>query len=376
MARFDRYMLSQLFVVFGFFALVLVLVYWVNRAVLLFDQLIADGQSFTVFLHITALYLPGLIALVLPIASFAAAVYVTNRMTRDSEMVVVQGTGYSPFRLARPVLAFGIMVMLIMSVLTHILVPVARTQLEEQRAEIAENVTARFLREGTFLHPATGITFYIRQITSQGELRDIFLSDARVAQNRTTYTAKSALLVRDANGPKLVMFDGLAQTLQADGTRLFTTTFSDFSYDIGTLFNLTPNARRSYVELPTAELLFPTPAVIAETGESAGRLVYFGHYRFAQPLLAVPAALIGFATLLLGGFSRFGVWRQILGAIVLLLVVNFSENLLAGTARSDPSFWPLVYVPGLLGTGIGVMLLWVAGKPPMLQRRRAPEVPI
>ena len=45
MARFDRYLLSQFMVLFGFFALVLVSVYWVNRAVSLFDELIADGQS-------------------------------------------------------------------------------------------------------------------------------------------------------------------------------------------------------------------------------------------------------------------------------------------------------------------------------------------
>ena len=41
MARFDRYLLSQLMVVFGFFSLVLVMVYWINRAVVLFDRLIA-----------------------------------------------------------------------------------------------------------------------------------------------------------------------------------------------------------------------------------------------------------------------------------------------------------------------------------------------
>jgi lipopolysaccharide export system permease protein len=44
-ARFDRYMLSQLMVSFGLFALVLVLVYWINRAVRLFDQIIASGES-------------------------------------------------------------------------------------------------------------------------------------------------------------------------------------------------------------------------------------------------------------------------------------------------------------------------------------------
>ncbi|MCP4819364.1 MAG: LPS export ABC transporter permease LptF, partial [Shimia sp.] len=38
MSRFDRYILSQLLTLFGFFALVLVSVYWVNRAVVLFDS--------------------------------------------------------------------------------------------------------------------------------------------------------------------------------------------------------------------------------------------------------------------------------------------------------------------------------------------------
>ena len=45
MTRIDRYMLSQFLTQFGFFALVLVSVYWINRAVQLFEQLIQDGQT-------------------------------------------------------------------------------------------------------------------------------------------------------------------------------------------------------------------------------------------------------------------------------------------------------------------------------------------
>ena len=59
MARFDRYMLSQCLQLFGFFGLVLVLVYWINQAVILFDQLIADGQTALVFLELPALTLRG-----------------------------------------------------------------------------------------------------------------------------------------------------------------------------------------------------------------------------------------------------------------------------------------------------------------------------
>ena len=57
-AKFDRYMLSQLLVLFGFFSLVLVAVFWINRAVVLFDRLIGDGQTALVFLEFTALGRP------------------------------------------------------------------------------------------------------------------------------------------------------------------------------------------------------------------------------------------------------------------------------------------------------------------------------
>ncbi|MEL7152762.1 MAG: LptF/LptG family permease, partial [Pseudomonadota bacterium] len=70
MARFDRYMLSQLLWLFGFFALVLVAMFWISRAVELFDRLIADGQSALVFLEFTALGLPRIVVLVLPLATF------------------------------------------------------------------------------------------------------------------------------------------------------------------------------------------------------------------------------------------------------------------------------------------------------------------
>ena len=97
MGHVDRYVLSQLLVLFGFFALVLVAIFWINRAVILFDTLIGDGQTALVFLEFTALGLPRLVATVLPIATFAASVYVTNRMSGESELTVLQAAGSGPW---------------------------------------------------------------------------------------------------------------------------------------------------------------------------------------------------------------------------------------------------------------------------------------
>src|SRR6056297_3313506 len=83
LGRFDRYVLSHLLRVFGFFALVLVGVYWVNRAVLLVEEYMAEGQSGGLLLQLTLLSLPSIMAIVLPIAAFVASAYATNRLAAD-----------------------------------------------------------------------------------------------------------------------------------------------------------------------------------------------------------------------------------------------------------------------------------------------------
>lgn len=374
MARFDRYMLSQLMVLFGFFSLVLVMVYWINRAVVLFDQLIANGQSASVFLEFTALSLPAVIKLALPLSAFAASIYVTNRMTSESEMVAVQATGYSSFRIARPVLYFGLIVMVLMSALTHFLMPLSTARLNERRVEISQNMTARLLTEGKFIEPIDGVTFYIREISTEGELRDIFLSDNRNADSQVTYTADTAYLVKTDDAAQLVMINGLAQTLNTRTNRLFTTTFKDFAYNIGGFLQVTAREGRRAAELSTTELLRADAALQAETGESYGQLIARAHDRFAQSFMSVVAALLGFATLMVGGFSRFGVWRQIVAAIFLIIVIKATETLCLNITRENPSFWIAAYFPTALGLAMAWGLLFWSTRPYLFKRQPKLEV--
>ena len=232
MVKLDRYMLSQFLILFGFFSLVLVAVLWINRGVSLFDQLISDGQSALVFLEFTALGLPKLIATVLPIATFAASVYVTNRMSSESELTVIQATGSGPFRLARPVLVFGLIVFFMASVLHHVLNPLSEQQLTVRQTEITQNTTAQLLTEGRFLHPSNGITFFTQTIEEDGTLRDVFLSDRRDPAEGVIYTAAKAYLIRNGAATTLIMVDGIAQRLTQETNRLSTANLRDCSYVI------------------------------------------------------------------------------------------------------------------------------------------------
>jgi lipopolysaccharide export system permease protein len=366
-SRFDRYLLSQLLQLFGFFSLVLVAVYWVNRAVGLFDQLIGDGQSALVFLEFSLLTLPNAIRLVLPVSAFAATVYVVNRLMQESELVVMQATGFSAFRLARPVLYFGICVMAMQLVLSNVLVPASQRALSARSAEISQNVTARFLNAGQFMHPTKGITLYIREISPTGELMDLFLSDERGTGERLIHTARKAFLVRGEVAPKLVMVEGATQNLaRADG-RMSVTRFSDFTLDLAGLVEIGGAGGVSLNALPTAVLLQADPVVMAAVGVTEAQMLEEGHSRLAGPLLAVAAPLLGFAALMLGSFSRFGLWRQMGVAVVLLIGVQLVWTWAGSAALKSATAWPVVYVAPVLGVVVAAGLLAWAQRPRRLR---------
>ncbi|MFK7753108.1 MAG: LPS export ABC transporter permease LptF [Sedimentitalea sp.] len=374
MSRYDRYVLSQLLLFFGFFALILVAVFWINRAVVLFDRLIGDGQSAMVFLEFTALTLPNLIRMVLPMAAFAASVYVTNRLNSDSEITVMQATGSSPWRMARPALAFGLTTGLMMSILTHVLLPASVSQLALREVEVARNITARLLSEGEFLNPAPGVTFYIRQIDPDGTLNDVFLSDRRDPTQNVTYTGARAFLVRDRDQSNLIMVDGLAQRLDVASQTMSTTVFADFSYDISGLIKKTDTRARHIRSIPTWELISARDTIMANEKHTAGQLSEELHLRFARAAICVAVTLIGFSALMLGGFSRFGVWRQALLAFVMLILLEVLRGMVSEPVLKDPKLWPLIYLPTLIGLGVGAFFLHLAARPRRL-RRAMKQVP-
>ncbi|MFT6169399.1 MAG: lipopolysaccharide export system permease protein [Celeribacter sp.] len=369
LGRFDKYLLHQLLLLFGLFSLILVLVFWVNKAVILLDTLMGDGQSITTFLKITTLGLPMIIADVLPITAFIAAVFAINRMSSESELVVVQATGYSPWRLARPVFVFGVIVTLMVASIAHVLSPLAQRELSLRSAEISRDVTARLLTEGTFVHPVPGITFYVREIPPSGELFDVYLSDNRTAGVRRNFLARRALIVKEDSGPVLLMFDGASHDYDQLNKRLSVTTFDSFAYGLGDFLDPTATSKRSLRAMTSLELLTSPAAVIAETGSEHAVLRKTIHDRNSKAFLAIVTPLIGFAALIAGGFSRFGLWRQIFLAFGMLIFVKSIESASISAVRRDPNDWPMLYAALIAGILISVALLWYAADPNRFRKK-------
>tara|TARA_B110000090_G_scaffold39612_1_gene43818 strand:- start:944 stop:2062 length:1119 start_codon:yes stop_codon:yes gene_type:complete len=358
MARVNTYILKQLLALFGFFALVLVLIYWINRAVRLFDRLIADGQSAMVFLEFTSLTLPWIISVIAPIAGFAAVVYVVNRLAADSELVILKIAGLSAGAIAKPVWMFAISLAGLIMVLSNILVPISQAKLHQRQLEVAENLTARLLTEGTFLNPSDEVTFYLRQITAEGELKGVFLNDTSDRGKNLTYSAAKAFLVRSDDGPRLVLIDGLLQSLDLYTDQLTVTKFNDFVINIGQIVSPRSEAQKKIYHFTSFEIWDHIIRGTAPNGTTAFEAVFALNQRIAGPLMSIFAVLIGYAVMVTAEFSRFGLWRPVLTAIFYLIILKFLEGLCLDYVRRAEGAVLVMYMPLLFGflSAYGIIL--------------------
>jgi len=369
LARYDRYTLGRLTVMFAFFTVVLVMVFWINRAARLFDRLVGNGDSLAVFLEMTALSLPYLFYIILPVCAFAATIQTSNRMGSDSEIVALQSAGVSAFRTVRPAFYLGFLAAGLMLVLAHLLIPASRAQIAELEHTLAQDVSGRLLEPGRFLTPLDGITVFVSDISENGVLNRVLLSDTRDPEAQVIYTAKEALLTRSSEGPKLVLLSGLAQTLDATGA-LSGLRFENFALSLGSGTADAPAILRDLRGYDTPTLLRADPDLLVRIGTTEAAFRHELHSRFATPMLAIVNAVLGFAALLVGGFSRFGFWYQAAGGVILNIVLQVGVNIAEERALAAPEAWPVVYAPVAVGFVMVLALIWLADHPHKLRRHR------
>ncbi|MEK9815068.1 MAG: LPS export ABC transporter permease LptF [Paracoccaceae bacterium] len=369
MSRFDRYLFTQYFLMFGFFSLILLFIYWINKAIALFDNLISDGQTFLVFLEFSILTIPPIIPIVAPLAAFAAAIFVTNRLKNDSELTIMQATGFSPLRLSRSIFLFGLVVTIILMIISHYLIPKSNNILLKRQNEVASSLNAKLLKVGSFIHPQNGVTFYIGGISTSGVIEDVFVLDERNKDREIIVTSKSGYLITNNNNPILVLKDGIVQNYDLKSTNLSTIHFQDLSYDL-TSWSVKERMSKSKLLLTYSSFdLFKDPELVSILTDSSPISVLEElHSRILTPLLALIAALIGFSALMIGDYSRFGASKQISVGIVILILIKLSESYGNELMLKSQGNWLALYLPVLIGILIFSFMMLLASNQKLLGR--------
>ena len=360
MQKLDRYIFRQISLIFVFFLLVFTMIFWINRAISLFDRLISDGHSASILFQFALLSLPSITTIVFPLACFAAVMFVTHRLKNDSELTVLQSAGLSPWRMMRPYFIFGILCMLLLGFFTTFVVPNAAKMLHDRQIELDSSVSAQLLKDGKFIHPFKGITFYIKGIESDGTLMNVFLHDRRNKDEFLTYTATRAFLAKDENRTVLYMENGLIQTIDTSSKDLSTTEFRSVAIDLSDSIKKR-DSNTAYLSHLSTWLLIKKRQEVAElTRASNGAIALELHNRLHRPIFCFVAAILGFSSLLIGNYNRFGLGKQIALAVSIIVLIKISESYTTKLSLNNFQLWPLIYFPSLIGIISSIFFLKIS----------------
>ena len=195
MGRSETYLFRQAAAAFigGLFTLTAVI--WVTQALRQLDLLTTKGQTILVFLAITGLGLPFLMAVIAPVALFASVLYCLNKLNSDSELVVMGAAGVSTAKLMSPFVILFTLVFGSVAALHLEIMPNSFNAIEALTAHVHADFISNFARPGAFVELESGFVFHYREHAPDGSLRGVFIQDRRDPAKVATFISETGEIV-------------------------------------------------------------------------------------------------------------------------------------------------------------------------------------
>ena len=342
MLRLERYLFRTAAGAFLVSLATLTAIVWITGALREISLLTAKGQTLLVFLILTGLSVPFLMATIAPIALFGSLLYSLNRLNSDSELIVLSASGASPSLLLRPFATLSGLVFVALLFLHGVAIPYAFAAVEEMSKRIHADFIANFAKPGAFNQLEAGFVFHYRERGPDGSLRGVFIQDRRDPKEVSTFIAEVGELVEKNDDVYLVLRKGSAQRPRQAGDSSLVT-FQDYAIDLSQFLRRGSDAGRPKPRnRDTLSLLFfnaDDPAEKPLLNEARAEL----YDRLTSPLYALVAGLVAFAAL---GQAR--TTRQNRGLAILAAVLAFAAVRIFGFADAlmlhakGASVWPTV----------------------------------
>jgi lipopolysaccharide export system permease protein len=358
MTSLDRYILRQCLSVTLFVTAALSAAVWLAQSLRLVDLIVNRGLSVEVFLYLALLILPRFFDIVLPIGAFIAVLFIFNRLTAESELVVMRSAGLSPLALARPVMVLaGIGFLALMSLSAYFL-PASNREFKDLQFEIRNRFVSSLLQEGTFTNISDKLTIYVGSRNERGEITGILINDERDPQQPVTIFAERGAFANAQDGSRIIMVNGNRQRFDRATGKLSVLTFDSYTLDLATLRDAPVVRFREAQERFLDELFFPPANIDAATYRS---FIVEANQRLAVPLSVFSFVMIPLACLLPGEFNRRGQPQRVLLAVLFALLFQSTDLAVKNLAASNYGAIPLMYFIDLLPLGLGFGILRFGG---------------
>lgn len=309
---------------FGAFLVVLISVtalMWITQALRDIDLMTNQGQTILVFVGITGLIIPLLVLLIAPIALMIAVAHVLNKLSNDSELIVMNASGMPPWHIFRPMLAVGILVSLLVAAISIYISPKSLRELRSWASEVRADLVTNIVQPGRFTVLESKLTLHMRERMPNGQLQGILVDDQRDPKERATFLAETGDILKNDRGIFLVLENGSVQRHETGQRDPAIVLFDKYAFDLSRLSAGAQNIKYSVRERFLWELYNPVPGDPLFT-DQPGQVRAEFHDRVTAPLYPLAFVVVTFAYLGAPRTTRQSRTTSLFGAIGIVAVLR------------------------------------------------------
>ncbi len=353
MGSIGRYIFRITMMAFLITLVSLTVVIWFTQAMRDFDLITSERQTLFVFMGITGMIVPLLVMIIAPIALMLAAAHVLGRLGQDSEMIVMNAAGLSPWRLLAPFVAAGVVVALLCGTIAAYVSPIALRKLGEWSSQVRADILTNIVQPGRFTSVSGNLTFHIADRRPNGLLEGIFVDDRSNPSEHATYLAEQGEIVKKDGRSFLVLDHGSIQKLETGQTDPRIVTFDQYAFDLSKFTGGTQITNTTVREKYLWELIWPRaddPLYVKQADQYRSELFD----RLATPLYPLAFAILTFMFLGPPQTTRQNRTLSMLGLIGVAAAVRFAGFLSVVAGVKVPAMLGLQFVALAAAIGLGL----------------------
>jgi len=322
----------------------LTLIVWLTSLLREIKLLTAQGQTFILFLEITALAIPSLIVTVAPVAFLIATLHNLNRLSGDSELIVLSAAGSSVWRLLSPYMFLAVLVSVGVLTANLFVLPNAARLLGDTVSQVRADVLSQVVQPGEFSDLEPGLTFHMRAKSDDGDLLGVVVRDERDPKAATTVIAERGRIVQDGGRASMVLHDGQIIRQQDGKTSAQIVVFTSYAFDIGDFSAKSGRREPKPRERAIGELLYPDKESAAYKNNK-GSFRSEIHERFSGPVYPIAFAIIALVYLGRPKTTREGRAGALFTAFTLGAAMRIAG--IAGVNIVSKKLWALGLIYGI-----------------------------
>jgi lipopolysaccharide export system permease protein len=356
MGSIDKYIFRTTLASFALVLVSLTGVIWITQALRGIDLMTSQGQTIITFLGITSLVIPALVLIIAPIALMIAISHTLNKLATDSEIIVMNAAGFSPFRLFRPFFYATCVVALGVAFIGAFLAPDGMRRIKQWDAEITADILTNILQPGRFAQLDQNLTIRIRERLPGGVLSGIFVDDRRDPKERVTIIADHGTVLKNESGSYLVLEDGNLERFEAGKRDPALVAFGRYAFDMSKFSNQGRDVTLGIRERYLWELFSP-PADDPVFKQLSGQFTAELHDRLMSPIYPFAFAILTFAFLGTPRTTRQSRNFSIGGSIFAVFGLRMAGFALSVMTVKTPAAALIQYAMLIAGIGIGLWMV-------------------